>query len=65
MKLETRRHILTLKLRAYERAHAIWMNTSVFTEAGKVAKAEKDAARIEYEAARSDWEDARKESCHA
>lgn len=38
-------------LRDYEAAHAVWMNTSVFTEAGKQAKIAKDEARKRYEAA--------------
>ena len=28
-------------LREYESAHKVWMNTSVFTEAGRIAKANK------------------------
>jgi len=35
----------------YEAAHGVWMNTSVFTDAGKEAKRIKDAARAKYEAA--------------
>lgn len=38
-------------LRDYEAAHKIWMNTSVFTEAGAIAKANKERCRIAYEAA--------------
>jgi hypothetical protein len=32
-------------LREYEAAHKVWMNTSVFTEAGKRAKRELGASR--------------------
>jgi len=42
---------LTDALREYEAAHEVWMNTSVFTEAGKEAKRVKDIARTKYEAA--------------
>lgn len=42
---------LTETLRAYEAAHAVWMNTSVFTKAGEVAKAKKDEASALYMAA--------------
>lgn len=38
-------------LREYESAHKVWMNTSVFTYAGKEAKRIKDEARAKYEAA--------------
>lgn len=38
-------------LREYEAAHAVWMNTSVFTEAGKEAKRRLDAVREKYLAA--------------
>jgi hypothetical protein len=38
-------------LREYEAAHKVWMNTSVFTEAGRIAKANKEAARDRYETA--------------
>lgn len=38
-------------LREYEAAHRIWMNTSVFTDAGKAAKRAKDEAREKYAAA--------------
>lgn len=38
-------------LREYEAAHKVWMNTSVFTEAGRIAKANKEAARERYETA--------------
>lgn len=37
-------------LRDYEAAHKAWMNTSTFTEAGRVARANKEAARLVYEA---------------
>lgn len=42
---------LTNALREYELAHAVWFNTSVFTEEGKAAKEAKDKARARYEAA--------------
>jgi len=35
-------------LRDYERAHKVWMNTSVFTEAGQQAKATLADAREKY-----------------
>ena len=35
-------------LREFEAAHKVWMNTSVFTEAGKEAKRVKEAARAKY-----------------
>ena len=38
-------------LREYEAAHKVWMNTSVFTDAGKEAKRIKDEARAKYESA--------------
>lgn len=38
-------------LSEYEAAHKVWMNTSVFTEAGKQAKLALDAARQKYSAA--------------
>lgn len=38
-------------LRDYERAHRIWMNTEVGTEAGRLAKAALYAARETYIAA--------------
>lgn len=38
-------------LREYEAAHKVWMNTSVFTHAGKESKRLKDQARIKFEAA--------------
>lgn len=34
--------------RAYEQAHKVWMNTSVFTDAGKAAKHALDCARDFY-----------------
>ncbi len=42
---------VTLAIRHYENKHAVWMNTSVFTEAGKIARKEKDQARSAYDAA--------------
>lgn len=36
-------------LRDYEAAHKIWMNTAIHTEAGRIAKENKDAARKRYE----------------
>jgi hypothetical protein len=38
-------------LREYESAHKVWMNTSVFTDAGKEARRVKDEARVKYETA--------------
>ena len=38
-------------LREYEAAHKVWMNTSVFTDAGHIAKVNKEAARERYETA--------------
>jgi hypothetical protein len=38
-------------LREYEAAHKVWMNTSTFTEAGQIAKANKNEARDKYEKA--------------
>lgn len=38
-------------LREYEAAHKVWMNTSVFTDAGKEAQRIKDEARAKYEVA--------------
>lgn len=38
-------------LREYEAANKVWMNTSVFTDAGKEAKRLNDLARTKYEIA--------------
>ncbi len=40
-----------MALRHYEDKHRVWMNTSVFTEAGKIARQEKDLAGREYDEA--------------
>lgn len=43
---------MEIKLRAYERAHATWMNTSVFNEEAKTrVEAALKIARDEYKAA--------------
>lgn len=46
-------------LREYEAAHKVWMDTSVFTEAGREARRRLDAAREKYtaavKAAHPDW----------
>ena len=36
-------------LREYEAAHETWMSTSVFTDAGRAARENKDKARERYE----------------
>lgn len=38
-------------LRHYEAAHRVWMDTCVFTEAGRIAKGNLDIAREKYTAA--------------
>ena len=38
-------------LREFEQAHRVWMNTSVFSDAGREAKRVKDEARAKYVAA--------------
>lgn len=38
-------------LRDYEAAHKAWMNTNIFTDAGKLAKQRLDVARENYIAA--------------
>lgn len=40
-------------LREYEAAHKVWLDTSVFTDAGKRAKSTMDVAREKLIAARS------------
>lgn len=54
-------------LREFERAHAIWMNTSVFTEEGKRAKQEKDRTMKIYMEAYEAHERSKRETveeCH-
>ena len=55
-------------LREFEQAHAIWMNTSVFTPEGERAKQLKNETMSKYDQAQSVWErsqhEAFDEECH-
>lgn len=54
-------------LREFERDHAIWMNTCIFTPEGERAKQTKNESTIKYAKAYAIWERSKRETieeCH-
>lgn len=54
-------------LREFEQAHAVWMNTCVFTPDGEQAKQNKNDAMRKYAEAHTIWERSQRETieeCH-